>query len=326
MAQYIHLSQEERCILAAYLCDGQSLRAIAKKLTRSVGAVSMEISRSSLDGSRKRYNPYSAHFGSRMRKWDANRRNPMKDEELKMYVREKLQEGWSPEVIAGRLRKERHISVVSHETIYRWAYQEGLTAHLPRGKPRRHRKRYRLKASRGTQGLGLVPALSKRPRIVSSRRRFGDWEGDTMQGRRNRGAIVSVKEERRSRFTLLMKCADKSAPETRRTMVRLQGFSRALRRTLTLDRGTENAEYRSFGLPVYFCDPYSSWQKGSVENTIGLLRRYLPKRTDLSLITEEELQIIQDRLNHRPRKCLDFCTPFEVLSAHCNRLGVQLPA
>lgn len=326
MAQYTHLSQEERCILAAYLGDDQSLRVIAKKLKRSVGAVSMEINRASSDGSRERYDPYVAHLGSRMKKWDANRRNPMKEERLNIYVREKLREGWSPEVIAGRLRKEYHRSVVSHETIYRWAYQEGLTEHLPRGKPRRHRKRWRLKASRGTQGLGLVPALSERPKIVASRTRFGDWEGDTMQGRRNRGAIVSVQEERRSRFTLLMKCADKSAPETCRAMVRLRGFSRALRRTLTLDRGTENAEYRSFGLPVYFCDPYSSWQKGSVENTIGLLRRYLPKRTDLSLITKEELQTIQNHLNHRPRKCLGFRTPFEVLSAHCKRLGVQLPA
>ena len=109
-------------------------------------------------------------------------------------------------------------------------------------------------------------------------------------------------------------------------MVRMQGFSGALLRTLMLDRGTENAEYRSFGLPVYFCDPYSSWQKGSVENTIGLLRRYPPKKTDLSLVTEEQLQIIQNRLNNRPRKCLGFHTPFEVLSSHCHRMGVQLPA
>ena len=93
---------------------------------------------------------------------------------------------------------------------------------------------------------------------------------------------------------------------------------------LRKERGTENAEYRSFGLPVYFCDPYNSWQKGSVENTIGLLRRYLRKKTDISLVTEEQLQIIQNRLNHRHRKCLGFRTPFEVLSSYCHRLGVQL--
>jgi len=326
MAQYIHFSQEERCVLAAFLQEGLSFRAVARKLRRSVGGISMEIDRSSPDGSRERYDPYVAHLGSRMKKWDANRRNPMKDEKLRTYIREKLREGWSPEIIAGRLRKERGTAIVSHETIYRWAYQESLTDHLPRVKPRRHRKRWRLKASRGTQGLGPVPTIGTRPEIVSSRRRFGDWEGDSMQGRRKRGAIVSVQEERRSRYTLLMKCADKSAPETRRAMVRMQGFSGALLRTLTLDRGTENAEYRSFGLPVYFCDPYSSWQKGSVENTIGLLRRYLPKKTDLSLVTEEQLQIIQNRLNNRPRKCLGFHTPFEVLSSHCHRMGVQLPA
>src|SRR3989344_3507165 len=140
-----------------------------------------------------------------------------------------------------------------------------------------------------------------------------------MQGRRKRGAIVSVQEERRSRYTLLMKCADKSAPETRRAMVRMQGFSGALLRTLMLDRGTENAEYRSFGLPVYFCDPYSSWQKGSVENVIGLLRRYLPKGLDLATVTPRQLKVLQNKLNHRPRKILGFKTPHEVLSSHCSR-------
>ena len=166
MAQYIHFSQEERCVLAAFLQEGLSFRAVARKLRRSVGGISMEIARSSPYGSRERYDPYVAHLGSRMKKWDANRRNPMKDEKLRTYIREKLREGWSPEIIAGRLRKERGTAIVSHETIYRWAYQESLTDHLPRVKPRRHRKRWRLKASRGTQGLGPVPTIGTRPEIV----------------------------------------------------------------------------------------------------------------------------------------------------------------
>jgi IS30 family transposase len=287
----------------------------------------MEITRSSPDGSRMHYDPHAAHLGSRMKKWDANRRNPMKDEELQYYVRAQLKEGWSPEVIAGRLKDERGKAPVSHETIYQWAYKAELVEQLPRGKPRRHRKRWRLKASRGTQGLGIVPRIEERPKMVSSRRRFGDWEGDSMLGKRKKGAIVSVQQERKSRYVLFTKCRDKSASQTKRAVVRrLKNVQGPLRRTLTLDRGTENASYKTFGLPVYFCDPYSSWQKGSVENVIGLLRRYLPKGMDLATVTPKQLQVLQDKLNHRPRKCLGFKTPHEVLSSHCSRLGVQLPA
>ena len=250
----------------------------------------------------------------------------MKDETLQAHVRTQLLEGWSPEVIAGRLNDERGETVISHETIYQWAYKEGLVEHLPRGKARRHRRRWRLKASRGTQGLGIVPRIEERPKAVSSRRRFGDWEGDSMLGRRKKGAIVSVQQERRSRFILLTKCRDKSALQTRRAIVRRLKIAPAIRRTLTLDRGTENADYQTFGLPVFFCDPYSSWQKGSVENAIGLLRRYLPKGIDLGTITPKQLKTIQNKLNNRPRKILGWRTPVEVFSSHCSRLGVQLPA
>lgn len=327
MAFYTHFSQEERCVLAAYLREGLSLRSIGKKLQRSAGGISMEIARCSFDGSRERYDPFVAHLGSRMKKWDANRRNPMKDEELQEHVRTQLKEGWSPEVIAGDLEEKNGEAVVSHETIYQWAYKEGLAAHLPRGKPRRHRRRWRLKASRGTQGLGLVPAIAERPAAVAARRRFGDWEGDSMLGRRKRGVIVSVQQERKSRYIVLTKCRDKSAGQTHRAVTkRLTTLQKALRRTLTLDRGTENAEWKSFGLPVFFCDPYSSWQKGSVENVIGLLRRYLPKGMDLATVTPKQLKTIQDRLNNRPRKILGFKTPADVFSSHCKRLGVQLPA
>jgi len=327
MASYTHFSQEERCVLAAYLAERISLRAIARKLRRSVGGISMEIARSSPDGTRERYDPYVAHLGSRMKKWDANRRNPMKDEVLQEYVGTQLKEGWSPEVIAGRLQQERGTAVVSHETIYQWAYKSGVVANLPRGKPRRHRKRHRLKAAQGTQGLGPVIGIAQRPHAVASRRRFGDWEGDSMLGKRQKGAIVSVQQERKSRYVLFTKCRDKSASQTKTAVMRrMQHVAQPLRRTLTLDRGTENAEWKHFGLPIFFCDPYSSWQKGSVENVIGLLRRYLPKGMNLATVTPTQLHILQDKLNHRPRKCLGFKTPHEVLSSHCHRLGVQLPA
>lgn len=327
MASYTHFSREERCVLAAYLRDGLGFRAIATKLQRSVGGISTEITQNSPDGSRERYDPYTAQFSSKLRTGNANRQNPMKNEEVQAYVRRQLQEGWSPEIIAGRMKRDHGKSIVSHETIYQWAYKAGLTEQLPRGKPRRHRKRWHLKTARGTQGLGPVATIHDRPGIVDRRGRFGDWEGDSMLGKQKKGAIAAVQQERRSRFVLLTKYRDKSARETRRAVVRrMKGLSPHLRRTLTLDRGTENAEWKFYGLSVYFCDAYASWQKGSVEQVIGLVRRYLPKGVDLETVTTKELKVIQDRLNNRPRKCLGFRTPYEVLSSHCHRLGVQLPA
>ena len=145
MASYTHFSQEERCVLSAFLREGMSLRSIAKKLKRSVGGLSTEIDRSSSDGSRDRYDPYAAELGSRMKKWNANRRNPMKDDALQAYVRTQLLEGWSPEVIAGRLKEKHGEAIVSHETIYQWAYKQELVAQLPRGKP--DRKSTRLNSS-----------------------------------------------------------------------------------------------------------------------------------------------------------------------------------
>lgn len=323
MAQHKKLSSDERSVIAVLLQEGRSLRYIAGKLQRSVSSISDEVRRNSTAGI---YDAFAAHFQSGIRRWDANRRNPMKDEELQAYVRTQLEEGWSPEVIAGQLKEQKGKAVVSHETIYQWTYKKDLVEQLPRGKPRRHRKRWRLKASRGTQGLGVVPRIEERPKAVSSRRRFGDWEGDSMLGKRKKGAIISVQQERKSRFVLLTKCRDKSAPQTKRAIRRrLKTMQSPIRRTLTLDRGTENAEYKSFGLPVFFCDPYSSWQKGSVENVIGLLRRYLPKGMDLATITAKQLRAIQNRLNHRPRKILGFKTPAEVLSSHCKHLGVRIP-
>ena len=323
MAHHKQLSSEERSVIAVLLQEGRSRRYIAEKLQRSVSSISDEVRRNSTAGI---YDAFAAQFQSGIRRWEANRRNPMKDETLQSYVRVQLKEGWSPGVIAGRLKDERGAAVISHETIYQWSYKAGLVACLPRGKPRRHRRRWRLKASRGTQGLGVVPRIGERPKAVSSRRRFGDWEGDSMLGRRKKGAIISVQQERKSRYVLFTKCRDKSARQTKKAVVkRLKKIQESLKRTLTLDRGTENAEWEAFGLPVFFRDPYSSWQKGSVENVIGLLRRYLPKGVDIATVTPKQLHGIQDRLNNRPRKILGFKTPAEVFSYHCKRLGVRIP-
>ena len=146
-----------------------------------------------------------------------------------------------------------------------------------------------------------------------------------MLGGKESGPAVSVQTERRSRYLLLKKMRRKTAQAMRAAVLQnLQQFPAALRRSITLDRGTENAQHERFGLPTYFCDPYSSWQKGSVEQVIGLVRRYVPKGTDLRTVSSNQLQMIQERLNHRPRKVLGFRTPHEVFSVQCKRLGVRI--
>lgn len=339
MKPYKHVSSEDRCVLKAYLKEGKSYRWIAPRWGHSISTISEEIKAGSKSGLREDYDPYAAHIQSTLRKVSANRSNPLKSDEVRQYVIEKLQQKeWSPEEISHRMAydypKDEDMRI-SHETIYQFVNSAqgralGLIGSLRRGKPRRERRRYRLKPSRGTQGLGKVPGIDQRPKAVSGRSRFGDWETDSMLGKKKKGAILSVQHERKARYTVFKKCKDKSARETRKAInSQLERFPKSLRRTLTFDRGTEGAEYshiaEKLDLETYFCDAYASWQKGSVENCIGLIRQYIPKGTLLETITEAQLKVIQDKLNHRPRKCLGWKTPHEVLSAHCKRLGVRLP-
>ncbi|MBA3754267.1 MAG: IS30 family transposase, partial [Nitrospira sp.] len=300
-------------------------RRIAKKLGRSVSTISEELKR---NGGTDGYDPHAAHLQSTLRRWEANSRNPLKAKEFDALITRKLKEGWSPEIIAGWVRtvfRDDPSMQAVHETIYRRIYQLRLTHLLPRGLPRRQRRRYRLKKAAGIQGLGAVTGIEKRPKTAQDRSRFGHWEGDTMLGRKTAGPVLAVQQDRKSRYLLLTKMRRKTAGAMKRAVIRqMQQFPPALRRSLTLDRGTENAAWQSFGLPVYFCDPYASWQKGSVEQVIGLFRRYIPKGTDLRTVTPVQLKAIQDRLNHRPRKVLGFKTPHDVFSAHCKRLSVRI--
>lgn len=335
--KYEHFTREERFLMAAYLGDGLSLRGIARKLKRSVGTISRELKINSPDGSRERYGPEYADTVTRFRKWDANSRNPMKKSAVKRYVIEKLKLDWSPEQIEGRIVLDfpNDLSMrISYETIYQYANsKEGkeldLIKHLRRGKPRRE-CRYRLKGTSLKVPIPNRVGIQKRPGIVAGRKRFGDWEGDTMKGQMI-GSAVTVAGERRARYAVLKKIPNMTALATRKAVIKkLRPMPKEILHTITLDNGTENAEHektaRALGLNVYFCDSYASWQKGFVENLIGLIRQYLPKGMSLAALSSRQLQRIQDRLNHRPRKSLHFKTPHEVLSTHLKRLGVQLPA
>lgn len=330
-----HLSLPERHVLAAYLQDDLSLRAIAAKLRRSVSTVSDEIRKNSTKGYRDLYDPDLAHLLASFRQWNANRHNPLKNPKVFDYVIEHLiQDQWSPETISQCMveRYPRDTTMrISHETVYQFINaEEGkqlqLAKHLRRGKLRKHRRRRMAASERPQNCFQHVRSVHERPTRAQKRQRYGDWESDTMEGKRSCREVISVQEERRSRKIVLTKVPDRTAASTCKAILARMGCLHAhMRRSLTFDRGTENAEYASIeaalGLRTYFCDPYSSWQKGAVENTIGLLRQYIPKGTDISQVTHEDLQRFEDKLNNRPRKCLGWKTPHEVFSAQLSRLS-----
>lgn len=310
MSHYTHLTAEERDCIAIFLARKDSCRTIARRLRRSPSTISREI--------RRNASPHGyAALAAQDRAASRPRGRPprrMDDPETAAVVKQNLRQDHSPELIDGRLRRLCSKIRIGRQTIYDWIRRErnaGRKWHryLPRrGKPYASAKR----VNAGNDGR---KSISERPCEVESRCRHGDWEGDTLEGRKGGEAVVTL-VERASRYTVLCKVADRSAASLNESVRRRFAWQRGFpRQTLTVDRGREfggGAELaKAFRAEVYFADPHSPWQKGTVEQTNGLLRRYLPKGFDRA--TAERLQLAEDRLNHRPRKCLGYRTPHEVL-------------
>lgn len=247
-----------------------------------------------------------------------------------LYAEKKLvEEQWSPEQIAGRFAMEG-LEFISHETLYQCILLDkkaggNLYTHLRSRKKRR--KRYG--SIRPTRGC--IPNrvdIEKRPAIVDSRKRTGDWEGDTIIGSHDGGAVIVSMVERKSRFTVLAKTENKT------TKAVIEGINQhmlpiaELVLTITLDNGKEFSSHETMAAMlntnVYFAKPYQSWQRGLNENTNGLVRQYFPKKIPFDSITNSDLQNVADKLNNRPRKCLGFRTPFEVFNKACEKKGIAL--
>jgi IS30 family transposase len=242
-------------------------------------------------------------------------------DKLVSYVADLIQQEWSPETIAGRLRQDYPDDPtmrMSPEGIYRWVYKDAaaggsLYTHLPRlHKKRRKQRRY-------GSGRGLIPdrvSIDNRPAIVAERCRFGDWEGDTLEGAKGTGALATH-VERKSRYLITAKLFDKQASTmANQTIKAFRTTPRHLRKTLTVDNGKEFADFKRIqsktGLAVYFADPYAAWQRGTNENTNGLLRWYFPKGTNFTAVTEKQIALVANKLTNRPRKCLGYRTPREL--------------
>jgi len=291
---------------------GYSLRAIAAILNRSPSSVSRELRRNS-NKQTGIYNPWGARsLYLKRRKACRREKRFSKDEPLRTFTQERLQLFWSPEIIAAIWNRENPMQGVSHATIYA-ALKDGL---IPACNRKTHlRRRGRRKYVRGaTATIRPERVISERSFEANHRLRLGDWECDTVSGGLNKGCLLTC-VDRKSRYLTAV-----VSPNFRASSIR-SAFRKALSghevHTITLDRGPEFAAFREveadLDAEIYFCDPHAPWQRASNENINGALRFFFPKGTDFRLVTQEDVDLAVFLLNHRPRKCLDFRSPYHLL-------------
>lgn len=309
-------------MITTMLAENKSLREIARAVGRDPGTISRELKRNA-SAEYRLYLSHRAQGRAIQRRKQASRRLRLKQPAIRDYVRTKLAEGWSPEQIAGRMRLDRPGVNVSHEAIYQYIYHpqtEGRQdlIHCLRRAHRRRKPRGIGRRERKTKIPNRIP-IDDRPASVERRRTFGHWEGDSLVSRKSRVALNSL-VERKSRLLRLTRLPQKTAEATcQAVLARLAGLPPKARRSLTLDNGTENTLHQKItavtGLRCYFAHPYASWERGTCENTNGLIRWYLPKGTDFSTISDKQITRIESLINNRPRKCLGFKTPIEVATS-----------
>lgn len=309
---YRVLSHEDREEIMIGRRTGRSLRDIARRLGRNVSVISREVQANSTEDGR--YQAFWANTRSTRRRRLSRTRPRISDSAIQEYIERHLILGWSPQQIAGRLPIDHPGKRVSYETIYQFIFKtrRDLTQYLHCGrKQRRKRKDPRQKRV-------LIPertGIDQRPVHIADRSEFGHWEADTAVSRQSANALM-VLQERTLGLTLLAKlhrCAPKDMAAA--VINRLKDLPVQMRRSITFDNGQENRHHTAMraalSIDTYFCEPYSSWQKGSVENAVGLTRRFWPKKTDYALIPDEEIATVEYRLNTRPRKRLGFLSPLE---------------
>lgn len=319
--RYRHLGLEEREKIAVWRSAGMSLRDMAEKLGRSHSSLSRELNRNrSFHG----YWPNRAQEKALERERGGHKRARLKDPLLRLEVERLLKKGWSPELICGRLALEHpNWPTLSHEAVYQWIYSErrDLVGHLLHAHAKRKR---RWKNPTHKTRIPQRISIRERPESVSKRQEPGHWETDLLVGRGRAALQVSV--ERLSRYSRLSRLPNKTARQARGALrTTLRSLPPALRRSITYDNGSENAEHHKLnadlGLRSWFCEPYHSWEKGQVENTNGLIRRFIPKRSNLAEITPGQIAGIEAWLNNRPRKVLNFKTPSEVFHSFTGALA-----
>jgi IS30 family transposase len=319
---YSHISSHERYVIYHLLLWGLSYREIGRRLNRHHTTISREAKRNGRIQGCYWHEP--AQQWADERKHKARHHRKQDNKRLYNYVMHRLKNEWSPEEISGRLitdYRDNEMMRVSTECIYNWIYKDAQNNGYLFNHLRRHHKKRKKQRKYGSV-RGLIPdrvSISERPAIVENRSRIGDWEGDTVEGGKGCGHIATH-VDRKSKYLLACKLKDKKSSTMADGTIKLfHKIPKVFRKTLTLDNGKEFAEFKKIenktGIDIYFSDPYSPWQRGTNENTNGLLRQYFPKGCDLSLVTDEQLALVVKKLNNRPRKSLGYQTPHEVFLA-----------
>ena len=312
MKSYNRLTQEERYYIFALKASNISIRQIAKLLNRSHSSISREMSRNCEQG---RYSPSKAQKKALTRRQSIG--PPFKIRgKLVRKIKEGLGKQWSPEQISGRLKKERGIRI-SHESIYQYIFRDFKKGgDLYKNLRKKRRRRRCRKASKNLKNAGCrqyTNWIDKRPLVVDKRCRTGDFERDTLLGK-FMGPVLLTIVDRKTRLTKIGKVSNRCSHLTHKMTVKLLKDMKV--RTITNDNGPEFARHeetaRALKAKVYFNHPYSSWQRGTNENTNGLIRQYYPKGTDFRKVGIKELKRLERLLNSRPRKCLGYKTPLEV--------------
>lgn len=317
MQTYRHLSEEERNQLVVLLNRGSSIRSIAAAVGRSPSSISREIKR---NFGKTRYRAHRAQARAVERHRSAHSKGRLKSYALRKEVAHMLGIGFTPEQIAGRLPLVHpELPSISHEAIYQWIYTE--KPHLIGCLLRQHQERWPKGKSKRCRPLQYriperVP-LSRRPREANNRSQPGHWETDLMVGPGKAALQVSV--ERVTRYVRLTRIPDKSAVASCQALIKsFEQVPGYMRRSITYDNGVENYEHsqvnKELTMVSFFCEPYHSWEKGTVENTNGIVRRRFPKRTNFDMIPVADIQAVESWLNNRPRKCLNFLTPLEAFA------------
>lgn len=305
------LGYGERQLIELWLHNGKKVREIARQLNRSASSISDEIHRNS---DTTGYHSISAQVKSEKRLSKSQSQKALKKDWIIDYIISKLRYGWSPEQIAGRLKREHGKTVVCHETIYRYIYshpEKQLTQYLVRNHKRRKRKYSNWLPRRG---ISNRVSIHDRPEEINQRTTFGHWEFDVVEGKGHSGGAVTV-VERKTRYYDAQKIDNIDSENGIWAQKKLLArHPKEATRSATFDNGKENynhSQLNRLGIKTYFCDPYCSWQKGSNENHNGILRRYIPKKTDFATFTQLELKAIIWEINNRPRKCLGYETSSE---------------
>ncbi|MEW8403477.1 MAG: IS30 family transposase [Candidatus Thiodiazotropha taylori] len=322
---YSHLCLWERQRLFEwYHYDKKSIREIGRLLNRSHSTISREIRRNKTDYYVPTYYPHPAQHYYKSRLIQRSCRKPLKSTETRRYVRDKLSQGWSPEIISGRLKLDEELRHVSHEAIYQYIYKHAreLICFLARHHKRRRKKHpYRKKSASIANKISIVD----RPETINNRLEVGHWESDSIESK-GRKSGLNVLLERTTRLVQITKLSSKKSIATFHVIEkRLARIPDKFIKSITYANGTENARHlqinAAFKCDSYFCQPYHSWEKGSVEQINGLIRRYFPKGTDFSEIHHAKIKEVENALNNRPRKCLRFKTPLEVYTEMCGALS-----